>query len=59
MKLLKKRVQSDAKALQEKEKSIKELGSKLASVSAENLIFQEQNKKLREDIKTLKAERPS
>ena len=53
----KKRIQSDAKALQEKEKSIKELENKLASASAENLIFQEQNKKLREDIKTLKAEK--
>lgn len=53
----KKRIQSDAKALQEKEKCIKELENKLASASADSLIFQEQNKKLREDIKALKAEK--
>ena len=53
----KKRIQSDEKALQDKDETIKELENKLASASADSLIFQEQNKKLKEDIKALKAEK--
>lgn len=55
----KKRIQSDSIALQNKDKTIKDLENKLASASADTLIFQEQNKKLKEDIKALKVEKTS
>ena len=51
------KLQSTAKFLKEKEQSCKVLENKLASVSADRLIFQEQNNKLREEIKRLKTEK--
>ena len=54
---LKSKQKSYVKIQQEKEQTIKQLKEKLASVSAERLIFEEHNNKLKTDIKTLQSEK--
>ena len=54
---LKSKQESCVKIQQEKEQTIKQLKEKLASVSAERLIFEEHNNKLKTDIKALQSEK--
>ena len=55
--IAKKKLQENCKTMKQHEQTINELQNKNASLSADKLIFDEQNKKLKEEIKTLKAEK--
>lgn len=53
----KKKYQTTTITLQERDQSIMELKEKLVSASADRLLFQEQNNKLKADMKTLQTEK--
>ena len=55
--IAKRKLQNNAKTNQQHEQSIADLKKKLASVSADSLVFGEQKDKLKEEVKILKAEK--
>ena len=56
---MKKALQTKTKTLQDNDTKIKTLEEKLASANADRLIFEENNNKLKADIKSLKSEKAS
>ena len=55
--IAKRKLQNNSKTIQQHEQSIADLKKKLASVSADSLVFGEQKDKLKEEVKILKAEK--
>ena len=55
--IAKRKLQNNSKTIQQHEQSIADLKKKLASVSADSLVFGEQKDKLKEEVRILKAEK--